>query len=261
MSDAINHHAVPDFYLKKFRDPALSGKKVWQYAKGRMPKPIPTKRAEAFAHYNTFLTSPAESLLLRYDSNIMEMALGEYETKAGELFKKIESLTFNSSDKESFAKWISVQLTRVTCFRDWVLEGFHRKHNVRVGPSYALTHVEDVYYQEICSLNWWYVEAPAGSFFVTSDNPVYFWSNVIVYPLNPQLALVMGDQAEAWVNADSEMVEMMNLKTIEGAFKHVYAPKNLASVNAAVQAGLGINNLPGLRHDEKPRLCLPRSPA
>lgn len=241
---AINHRSVPNFYLKKFKDPSLPEYKIWQYEKGRKPKPVPSVRATAIEHYNTVLLSATGS----FDSDIVEAALSRYETDAAVLFARIESARFGSSDKEAFAKWMSIQMTRVPCFRDWILEGVRREYQVAVSPAYALAHVEDAYYASIRDLEWGFLEASPGSQFVTSDNPVYFCSAGLVYPLNPNLALVAGElEAEGLTLADPELIDIVNLKTIEGAYKHVYASENLANLDAKVQQSLGIDCLAALR--------------
>ena len=241
---AINHHCVPNFYLKKFKDPALPEYKIWQYEKGRKPKSIPTVRATAIEHYNTVLLSATGS----FDSDIVEAALSRFETDAAVLFAKIESACFGSRDKEAFAKWMSIQMTRVPCFRDWILEGVRREHEMAVSPSYALAHVEDAYYASIRDLEWGFLEASPGSHFVTSDNPAYICNAGLVYPLNPNLALVAGELgAEGLTLADTELVDVVNVKTVEGAYKYVYASENLANLNAQVQQSLGLYNLAGLR--------------
>jgi hypothetical protein len=241
---AINHHSVPNFYLKKFKDSSLPEYKIWQYEKERKPKLVPSVRATVIEHYNTVLLSATGS----FDSDIVEAALSRYETDAAVLFSRIESADFDSRDKEAFAKWMSIQMTRVPCFRDWILEGVRREYQVAVSPSYALAHVEDAYYTSILDLEWGFLEASSGSHFVTSDNPVHLCSAGLVYPLNPNLALVAGEQgAEGLTQADPELIDIVNLKTVEGAYKYVYASENLANLDAKVQQSLGIYSLAALR--------------
>ena len=115
---AISHHSVPNFYLKKFRGTSLPEYKIWQYEIGKAPRIVPTVRATAIEHYNTALLSATHS----FDSDAFEAALSRYESKAAMLFERIESRDFKASEKEDFARWMSIQMTRVPCFRDWVLD-------------------------------------------------------------------------------------------------------------------------------------------
>jgi hypothetical protein len=241
---AISHHTVPEFYLRKFRDPSLAGYKVWQYEKGRPPRAVATRRATAIDHYNTVILSAT----CAFDSEIVEAALNRYETRAARLFRRIESRDFAESEREEFAKWMSVQMTRVPCFREWILEGVRRDYQLAVSPSYALAHVEDTHFDLFADLEWGFLEAPADASFVTSDNPVYVANEGVVYPLNPKLVLVARElDLEGLTLADAELVGMVNLKTIEGAQTYVYATECLAGLDAIVQRRLGFDNMRTLR--------------
>lgn len=96
----------------------------------------------------------------------------------------------------------------------------------------------------IIDWEWGFIEAPDASHFVTSDNPVYIFNGGVAYPLNPKLFLVIGElNKEGLTQADSELVDIINLKTIVNAYEYVFASKNLPTLNTLVQQHLGINNL------------------
>src|SRR5258708_1674293 len=108
-----HHHTVPDFYLKKFKDSSLREYRVWQYERGRAPRAVPTVRAAAIDHYYTIRFDKGR---LAWDA--AEKSLSSRESGAAQLFGKIESRAFRSSEKKAFAEWMDVQLTRVPCYRD-----------------------------------------------------------------------------------------------------------------------------------------------
>lgn len=242
---AISHHTVPEFYLKKFRGPSRAGYKVWQYEKGSEPRPVPSVRAAAIDHYSTVLLSATGS----FDSDIVEAALSRHESDAARLFRKIESRDFGASDKADFAKWMSIQMTRVPCFREWILEGVRRDCQIEVSPAYALAHLEDRHFDLISGLDWGFLEAPGQLNFVTSDNPVYLCGAGLVYPLNTKLVLVAGElEREGLTDAEPELVDMVNLTTLKGAYKYIYASENIGTLNTRVQQCLGLDNMRPWRH-------------
>ena len=223
--------------------------RIWEYQKGRKPRLTPTIRAAAIEHYNTVLLSPTlETPLSHFDSNIVEKELSKRESEAANLLRKIESNSFSSRDKEALTKWLSIQITRVPCFREMILEGY-RREGFQVSSAVALAEVNDNWLTDIESWEWTFLEAPADSVFVTSDNPVYFSSAGITYPLNPKLVLIVGGLGETQdsVPVNSELVEIVNRKTIENAHNYVFASKKVESLNVTVQDSLGASNLRHLR--------------
>lgn len=235
-----NHHVVPNFYLKKFRDTSLGEYRVWQYAKGRAPRAVPTVRAAAIDHYYTLFFRKG-----RFAWDAPEKGLSRRESEAAELFNRIESRVFRSSEKTSFAEWMDVQMTRVPCYRDCMVEAIRRDFLVDVSPSYALAYFRDKPSNFLAELPWGFLAASGGSRFVTSDNPVHFFHSGVVYPLNPKLALVASEslEREGLTEADAELVEMVNFSTITGASRCVFASEHLPGVDAMVQQSLGKENL------------------
>ncbi len=180
-------------------------------------------------HYNTIILSATGSP----DSNIVEAALCRHESKAAALFQKIENRSFKTSDKEAFARWMSIQMTSVPCYRDWVLDLVKAGHGLQVERAYALAHVEDRHYDLFLELEWGFMQAPADANFVTSDNPVYVCNAGVVYPLNRKLALALGNLGkEGLTEVDAELGPVVNSNTVKGAYRCIYASECLARLAA-----------------------------
>jgi hypothetical protein len=166
-------------------------------------------------------------------------------SEAAELFGKIESRDFRSSDKKAFAEWMDIQLTRVPCYRDFMVEAIRQDFQVDVDPSYALAYIRDRPSRFLAELPWGFVAASGAATFVTSDNPVHFFHSGVVYPLNPRLVLVVSEllEKEGLTNGDVELVEMINLSIITGASKYVFASERLSGFDVTVQRSIGKENL------------------
>ena len=235
-----NHHTVPNFYLKKFRDTSLREYRVWRYQRGHAPRAVPTLRMATVDHYYTIFFGKK-----RFALDEAERSLSRRESEAAQLFDKIESRVFRSSEKKAFAEWMDIQMTRVPCYREFMVEAIRRDFLVDVTPSCALGYVTDKPSWFMAELPWGFLEASGNSKFVTSDNPVHVFHSGIVYPLSPTLALVASEllEKEGLTEVGPDVVEMVNLSTIASASKYVFASERLSSLDPAVQQTLGKDNL------------------
>jgi hypothetical protein len=239
-----NQHIVPNFYLKKFRDASLREYRVWQYEKGQVPRAIPTVRTAAIDHCYTLFFGKG-----RFAWDEAEKRLSRRESEAAQLFDKIESRVFRSSEKKAFAEWMDVQMTRVPCYRDCMVDAIRRQFLVDVTPSYALAYITDKPSNFLAELPWGFLAASGSSRFVTSDNPVHFFPSGVVYPLNPNLALVASEslEKEGLTEVGPDIVEMVNLSIISGAKRFVFASERCPNLDVTVQQNLGRDNLRLLR--------------
>lgn len=126
MARKKRHHYIPKFYLEGFID--LRNKPyLWIYEKGG--KNIIKASAKDIAvekHYFSFLNPQG-----RRDSETIENALADIESRGATVFKKIfNGKALSKDDKTIFALFLSLMMTRVPNFRDNIaimLEGIIRR--------------------------------------------------------------------------------------------------------------------------------------
>jgi hypothetical protein len=107
------HHYVPRFYLEGFSDPN-NFPSIWIYEKGN-PE-IRRQRAENIAFERDYYSFHLPSGEI--DSETIENALAELESRAAPLLKKIETkVDLNEEEKRLFSNFLAYSMTRVPNYR------------------------------------------------------------------------------------------------------------------------------------------------
>ena len=236
MSKKIWHHFNPQLSLRKFRDTKLEGYDIWQYEKGKLPTPALFKETAARKNYNTIILAETQT----EDTNLVEDALQQYESNAGEILKTIESgKQISPKQKLHISEFLSLQLTRVPKFRCWVIDQYKQHSGVEFSSDAALGMLDTKHSHFINDVKWEYLIAPDNVGFVTSDNPfsIHKRQNFTgwLYPLSPKIALVSSADADRVRNLEPSHVDQINLLTVQSAQQFIYASQKTEVIQKMVQ--------------------------
>lgn len=242
MAEKIAHHFNPRLSLRKFRDPALEGYDIWQYELGIIPTPVLIAKAGMQPHYNTVVLAESGA----ENTTIIEDALGEYETAAGQVLKAIENgKHITPLQKLKFAEFLSLQLTRPPIFRDWIVEKGKETFGIEFSPDLALGFLDTKHSHFVNDVKWEVLIAPASRRFVTSDNPFSIHRRPAftgwLYPVSPKIALTSSPDEDCVRHLKPEHVDQVNLWIVQAAQRFVYASQNSESLQKMVQEHINTN--------------------
>lgn len=131
MSDKLNHHYLPKFYLKGFvSESDISG--IWEYQRGRTYRPGRTNRVKynpALVSLQTAGASMGEYAYARSDGtvdyNTYEDALERLEKPADAVFNRIRNLQpIFASDREILVAYMVMMMKRVPARKGVINEQF-----------------------------------------------------------------------------------------------------------------------------------------
>lgn len=245
-SQKNKHHFNPQLSLRKFRDSKLEGYDIWQYEKGELPKPVLIEKTAMQENYNTVILAGTQI----ENKNIIEDALQQYESKAGGVLKAIESgKQISTKQKLHLSEFLSLQLTRVPKFRDWVVEKCKQPFRMEFSPDAALGLLDTKHTHFFNDVKWEFLIAPDHAGFVTSDNPLSIHDRPNftgwLYPLSPRIALASSADENRVRQLELNHVDQTNLFIIQAAQRFVYASQNSDTIQKMVQKH--INRSPYIR--------------
>jgi hypothetical protein len=235
-SQKNKHHTNPQLSLRKFRDSKLEGYDIWQYEKGELPKPVLIENAAMQENFNTVILAGTNI----ENKNIIEDALQQYEGKAGEVLKAIESgKQISPQQKLHLSKFLCLQLVRVPKFRDWVVEKDKQSLGMEPSSKIALRFLDTKHSHFFNDVKWEFLIAPDNAGFVTSDNPLSIHKRPNftgwLYPLSPAIALASSADEDRVRKLEPNHVDQINLFIIQAAQRFVYASNRSDVIQQMVQ--------------------------
>jgi hypothetical protein len=282
------HHYLPRFYLEGFTK--LDSNRLWVYEKGIHEIRPSTPEAEGYRKfYHAFVTDEGNrdtNTIEDYFEKI-ETKNGIIFAK----IHKREKLT--EQDRKGLALFVSFMLTRVPWFRSEIekMAADHINHvgldaaisdfrislgtigtalgikpNIseqelrelpsRRGSVFSLAqifHVAIDFFPKLLKLKWLFLFSSRDYKYVTSDNPLYFYSASatgslprddfhnndieITLPLSKEVALIANrlNIQDGYGKAQAQQIKTLNKRTVMSATSYVYSSINSDSFNNFVQ--------------------------
>jgi hypothetical protein len=294
----MEHHYIPRFYLRAFRDPACpEGQDPWLWVVDLTERSVSRrspKNVGKAANYYAFPdgggglnqageqvlsqiesdAAPVVAKLLRGENELSEEERGalaffmaflamrvpyfrnlmeEADRQIGEMNLQIAANHpdyFERIVRESHKGIKEFTPEEIEKVRQWALN--KGNYTVQVDPSSSLSTVFEVapdFVPFLYNMNWAFLVAPAGSCFVTSDNPVSWvdptprphflghglaMPNIeLTFPLSPNLCL-MGTWREfiGREETNSDVVNQANWRRVISATRFVFANSESAALRA-----------------------------
>lgn len=282
------HHYLPRFYLEGFTK--LDSNCLWVYEKGTHEIRPSTPEAEGYRKfYHAFVTDEGNRDTNTVEDYFekLETKNGIIFAK----IHKREKLT--EQDRKDLALFVSFMLTRVPWFRSEIekMAAHHINHvgldtaitDFRIsletiGPALGINpnisekelrelpsrrgsifslaqsfHVAKDYFAKLLNLKWLFLFSSRDYKYVTSDNPIYFYSASgggslprddfhnddieVTLPLSKGVALIANrlNIHDSYGDAQTRQIKTLNKRTVMSAMEYVYSSINSDSLNNFVQ--------------------------